>query len=350
MKPPKPRIAKPRLTWRWNRHRETWEPYHRVTWTEGAKRRAREVKLDWQGSAEELDRLYWLAQSGQHTTQQAPVRYSWRACIEAWRADSVKGAGRVANSTRASYRLPMDRIMEKNGARDMRITTRTAVRGALAKLHDTPRKASRYAQTISLLWNYARRELDWPLGENPASGLATYKPARVYEPWPDWLVEKLPAAPENLRIAAALIRGTGQRPNAAISMRWDQFDGDWMEVTDEKSGTVFPVFCPSTLRDALASAPRRGDHVLAKTLRAPVGYNAVEKSFRAWRSGFGDRAEKYTLHGLRKLAIVELAEAGATDAEIQAVTGQSAEMVAYYRAKANRKRLSKSAQERRTRT
>lgn len=53
------------------------------------------------------------------------------------------------------------------------------------------------------------------------------------------------------------------------------------------------------------------------------------------------------LHGLRKLAIVELAEAGATDAEIQAVTGQSAEMVAYYRKHANRKQLTKAAQQRR---
>ena len=72
--------------------------------------------------------------------------------------------------------------------------------------------------------------------------------------------------------------------------------------------------------------------------------------FRSWRSRLGDRAKPYSLHGLRKLAIIELAEAGASDAEIQAVTGQSAEMVAYDRAKANRKQLSKAAQTRRDRT
>lgn len=49
-------------------------------------------------------------------------------------------------------------------------------------------------------------------------------------------------------------------------------------------------------------------------------------------------------YGYGKLAIIQLAEAGATDAQIQEVTGQSAEIVAYYRAKANRKALSKSAQ------
>ena len=36
---------------------------------------------------------------------------------------------------------------------------------------------------------------------------------------------------------------------------------------------------------------------------------------------------------LRKFSIVQFAEAGASDAQIQAMTGQSAEMVAYYRAK-----------------
>ncbi|MEP0452270.1 hypothetical protein [Roseibium sp.] len=55
----------------------------------------------------------------------------------------------------------------------------------------------------------------------------------------------------------------------------------------------------------------------------------------------------FTMHGLRKLAIIELAEAGASDAEIQAVTNQSAEMVAYYRRRASRLKLTHAAQDRR---
>ena len=54
------------------------------------------------------------------------------------------------------------------------------------------------------------------------------------------------------------------------------------------------------------------------------------------------------LHGLRKLAIVRLVEAGCSDAQIQAITGQSAEMVAYYRKLASRKVLSHEALEKRT--
>lgn len=61
----------------------------------------------------------------------------------------------------------------------------------------------------------------------------------------------------------------------------------------------------------------------------------------------GPRGKEFVLLGLRELTIVRLAEAGCSDAEIQAVTNQSAEMVAYYRKKASRKILSKQAQRRR---
>lgn len=344
MRPPKPRITKPHLQWRWTG--KAWTPFHRVTWTAEGKRKAKEIKLDWHGDPQRLDALYWEAQAGKHAKQQRPARHSWRACIEAWRRDRIV-QDNLAASTRAQYRRTMDAILEKNGPKDMGGTTRQAVRAALGKLADTPRKAARYAQTVSVLWNYATKELDWPLGPNPATGLAKYKPSREFEPWPAWMIAKLDDAPERVRTAARLILGTGQRPNAAITMRRDQFAGDWMTVTDEKGDQVLEVYCPPSLRDYISALPRTGAHVIAKNISEPVGYHGIEKAFRGWRDGLGERAKPYSLHGLRKLAIIELAEAGASDAEIQAVTGQSAEMVAFYRAKANRKNMSKRAQEKR---
>lgn len=120
-----------------------------------------------------------------------------------------------------------------------------------------------------------------------------------------------------------------------------------MIVTDEKSDEEFEVFCPDRLRNFIANRPSTGKHVLAKNLTQPLGYGAIEKRFSAWRKGLGKEALKYSLHGLRKLAIIQLAESGATDAEIQAVTNQSMETIAYYRQKADRKRLSQNAQKRR---
>jgi len=346
MKPPKPRITKPRLVWRFERH--VWRPYHRVTWTEGGKVRSRAVFLDWKGDPKELDRLYWTVQAGEHEAQAKLTKYTWRECIEAWRQDP-QVQRKLADSTKKSYRRTMDAIMEKNGGKDMRKTTRQAVRAAIgAMAAETPRKATKYAQTISLLWNYAETELDWPMGPNPAKKLGAHTPAREYEPWPDWMVAKLDSAPERVQITARLILGTGQRPNAAITMRHNQFQGEWMIVRDEKGKQELEVYCPDRLRAFIEALPRQGQYVLAKNLTEPMGYNAVERSFRTWRDSLGERAKPYSLHGLRKLAIIELAEAGASDAEIQAVTGQSADMVAYYRKRASKRALSMAAQKRRT--
>jgi integrase len=158
------------------------------------------------------------------------------------------------------------------------------------------------------------------------------------------MVKALAETPEDVRIAAEVMLGTGQRPSAAIAMRHDHLSGEWMTVLDEKADEHREVYCPTRLRAFVEALPKRGMHLLAKNLTQPKGYDAVERRFRAWRADLGERAKAFTLHGLRKLAIVQLAEAGCTDAEIQAVTDQSAEMVAYYRKRASGRRLSKAAQ------
>ena len=161
------------------------------------------------------------------------------------------------------------------------------------------------------------------------------------------MVEALVNAPDRVQILGRLILGTGQRPGAAVAMRRNQFQGEWMIVRDEKGKKELEVYCPQSLREFVEGLPINGKHLLPKNLTEPLTYQAVETTFRLWRKSLGEKAKKYSLHGLRKLSIIQLAEAGASDAEIQAVTGQSAEMVAYYRAKASRKALSKAAQIRR---
>ncbi|PIE10017.1 MAG: hypothetical protein CSA72_10405 [Rhodobacterales bacterium] len=346
MTPPKPRITKPHLKWRLNRAKTAWVPYHRKTWTEGGKAKERMIALKWEGDPKTLDELYWACESGRHEKQQAPEKHTWRECIEAWRADP-KGQGKLSASTKRSYSRAMDRIMAKNGAKAMTRTTPKLLYAAHVAMSSTPREADRMLQTVSILWNYAKGQKFWPLGDNPASHIKHFGKQREFEPWPSWMVEKLDTAPENVQTAAQIILGTGQRPGAAIKMRWSDFDGEWMTVVDEKSNKEMVVFCPPKLRAYISGLSKRGRHLLAKDLITPLSYDAVEKPFRAWRKDLGPKAKAFTLHGLRKLAIVELAEAGATDAEIQAITGQSPEMVAYYRQHASRKRLSRAGQIRR---
>ncbi|KMK67037.1 hypothetical protein [Puniceibacterium sp. IMCC21224] len=238
------------------------------------------------GDPERLDALYWTCQAGRHDAQKAPARYTWRELTIAWRSDP-RVQKRLSDGTKRSYRLPMDSIMEKNGAKDVRKTTRQAIRAAYEKLADTPRKADRHLQTISLLWNFGKNKLDWPVGDNPASGIEHFSKQREFLPWPEWMVKKIAEAPLSVRTAAELILGTGQRPNAAITMRRDQFQGEWMRVLDEKAGVYFETYCPVSLRVYIEATPNSGAHLLAKNLTEPLGYDAIEKAFRAWRAGLG---------------------------------------------------------------
>ena len=271
MKPKKPKISKEHLSWKWDRRNSRWEPYHRVTWTEGAKRKERAIKLKWNGDPKLLDALYWECERGEHKNQHRPeTKLTWAALIQLWRSDPL-----IQKALKPSTQ-DMNRIMDKNGSRDVRKTTRAGLKAAHRKMADKPRMADRYLTVISLLWNYGKNE-EWPLGDNPVEGIKKYGTQNQFLPWPDWLVEKLVDAPEVVRTACYLILNTGQRPGAAIGMKHSDFRGEWMDVLDEKGGERFEIYCPEQLRRYMEQTKKKGDYVLAKNLREPLGYNIVEK-------------------------------------------------------------------------
>ena len=336
------RPEKPRLEWKTVRGKLV--PRHRVAWTEGGKRRERVITLDWKGDPQELDRLYWACERGDNQNQKSrAVVTSWQALVVAWRRDP-RVQSELSDSTKVSYRRTMDALLAKNADKDVRHTTRQHVRDIHDKLADTPRKADHMLQVIRLLWNYGKEQLDWKIGENPAANIGLFGKSRAFKPWPVWMIDAVSSAPEDVQTAVELILGTGQRPNAAFGMRRSDFNSDEMWVVDEKGDDRFEVGCPPRLQAFVAALPNRGAHLLAKNLTQAKGYDAIERQFRKWRSSLGDAAKEYTLHGLRKLAIIELAQAGCSDALIQAVTGQSAQTVAYYRKNADRLAMSKLAQ------
>jgi integrase len=134
-------------------------------------------------------------------------------------------------------------------------------------------------------------------------------------------------------------------------MEWSHFDAEYMTVAQEKTDARLTIYCQKMLREFLETWPRAGRFIIPKNLTQRISYDGIEKAFRTVRNEIAEErpeAAQFTLHGLRYLAALELAEAGCSDAEIQAVTGhKSLEMVAKYRSAARQKTMSKTAQIRR---
>jgi integrase len=126
----------------------------------------------------------------------------------------------------------------------------------------------------------------------------------------------LPALPEPLRRAAVLARHTGQRHGDLIAMRWSQYDGRSLRLTQRKTGAALVVPATDTLRAELDDwrsgpvAPMPERTILVTPTGLPWRGDHLSESFRKAVDRVDPALAGFGLHGLRKLAASSLAEAG----------------------------------------
>lgn len=101
-----------------------------------------------------------------------------------------------------------------------------------------------------------------------------------------------------------------------------------------------------TLREMVESLPRATLTLLANSRGQPWTASGMKSPWskllnKPLMSQF--REKKLVFHGLRKSAVVFLLEAGCTDAEVAAITGQSRQMVQHYAKLVNQKTLATTA-------
>lgn len=300
-------------------------------------------------NTEEFAREYWATRSGKRNN---PSKTTWNELIASY-FDSPAFRSK-AKGTQANYRRHCEAIREKNGTKDVRQFRRGHALAVRDALQDNWSKANERVAVLSILCKHAV-DLEW-IERNPVIDIEKLKGGE-YEAWPD---EKLDAFEDycaqhsltTARTAFELALGTGQRLGDCIKMRWEDFDGEYMCVIQEKTGTKIWVFCPEQLRAYLSRLPRMGRYILAKSLSQPLGKRTVQTSIEDVRKALGIMHGRGRLvpHGWRNTAARLLAEAGCSDAEIQSVTGhRTLAMVQKYRAQADQRKRSKRAQERRSR-
>jgi integrase len=210
---------------------------------------------------------------------------------------------------------------------------------------DRPAAANNTLRALSamLSWSIPRgwRET------NPCLIVRKLKGGEAYAPW-GW--EDIEAFRQNARgdlwVAAALGLFTGQRLGDVITVRWSAIKDGLISVVQEKTGARLWIPIHATLRSILAEEPRRAVTILANRRGQPWTKSGF---VHVWRDELQKpefaslRERRLVFHGLRKSAVVFLLEAGCTDGEVAAITGQSRDMVLHYAQQVNQRKLAASA-------
>ena len=210
---------------------------------------------------------------------------------------------------------------------------------------DSPRMADYAVQVLSVLCSYA---LDRPrvygLRANPCQGIKKRYKSDGYKLWPEDLIEAFREAayPELRAIFEGLLH-LGQRPGDTIALTWPQYDGTAFRVKQSKTGAELWLPVHADLK-AILNGLTRDSVVVFKTPQGrPWTTNWLSREIS--RVSFGCAGQKgFTPHGLRKNAATKLAEAGAPEAEIMAITGhRTSGEVRRYTAGARQRTLAESA-------
>jgi integrase len=187
---------------------------------------------------------------------------------------------------------------------------------------------------ISNLWNFAKGYKEFKRGgkSNPTiDTIKRYKVKQEHKPWPEAVQEKfLETAKPSLVLSYLLLRFTAQRGGDAAKMKWTDFDGESLQVEQEKTDAPLWLRCPKPLLVALTNAPRISDHILTSSWKRPWA-NASTLSHAIHNQLERIGAQGLVMHGLRKTAASDLADLGIGVSGIKSVTGhKSAGMALYY--------------------
>jgi integrase len=253
-----------------------------------------------------------------------------------------------AETTKRNYRRVLDILRERYGAgqlKDLKARHVKIIRNEIRDLSTTT-AADIAVGLISTLWDFADEELNIQLDADPTHGIRrVHVGSREHEPWLQELIDRfMREAKPSLGFAVRLAFSTGLRRSDLVRLRWDDLRADIIELHQQKTGEPVVIGCTEELRAELASMPRRGDTIIVGERGGALTAQSLSVMVRRELQKMG--VTGYSIHGLRKNAGNDLAEADGTEREIMARLGhQSPQMAAHYTKRASRRKLARSTVE-----
>ncbi len=246
--------------------------------------------------------------------------------------------------TRVDYDRYMKVIEEAWGNLKVRGVKSRHVLELRDRFAQTPAKANHLIASLSILivWGIPREYAEI----NPCQSVKKLKTGKGYAPWSWEAIDHFRQhAHPYMWQAAALALYTGQRKGDCLKMKWSDVNNGVLSVVQGKTEKAVWVPIHRDLQTVLSQIERRSVFILTTSKGQPwaSGFQA------SWRRQM-DKPEMANLkeqglvfHGFRKSAVVFLLEAGCTDAQVSAITGQTREMVEHYSLMVNQRRLAKEA-------
>lgn len=247
---------------------------------------------------------------------------------------------RLAEGTRKFYRFQIAHIRKHLGDFPIDQVRRAHIREVVGKrLGDRNGTRNGVLAVYGVLHTYA---LDLEL-LNTVSPTARIKPFKTgeHEPWPEPILRAgLEAEHDRTRLAIALLYYTGARIGDAMRFRWNDIRDGVLFYTQKKTGKNMEVPLHRDLITELARTPKRGITIIVNQDGLPMTDQVVRRELKNFAESLG---HELVPHGLRKNAVNALLEAGCSEYEVQAITGQSLKMIAHYARKVNSRKLGQAA-------
>lgn len=248
-------------------------------------------------------------------------------------------------ASQTNYRRALDKIVAEKGQAAVADLRPKHIYKLMDDRRETPGASYKMLSVLKVVLSFAV-ERGWR-DDNPASTIR--KPKYKEQPFETWSDSDI-AAFENRwpvgtvqHLAMALMLYLGQRRSDVIRLSWSDMSDGYFCLTQQKTNIQLFIPVHPNLQECLDTVEADRPYFLLTQYGNPF---ATTNSFYGWFARACRQAglpEGLSPHGLRKAAARRLAEAGASELEIRAVTGHaSSKQLTVYVEKADRRKLATS--------
>jgi enterobacteria phage integrase len=227
----------------------------------------------------------------------------------------------LSDSSKRTYGQIIGPVLDQHGHRSVAGMNRQHARKIVETVGiGAPAMANLTIAVMRLLFSFAV-ENGWR-SDNPCRGIRKYKGGE-HESWTDEdliaFEKKWPVGTRE-RLVYDLLLYTAQRGGDVVNWKHSDYATGAIILSQQKTGTKLVIPLHAALKRSIKASAGKGSHILADAYGKPIQRRTLTRIIRLAVKQAGLPA-RCVAHGLRKTAMRRLAENGATEKEMAAVSG-----------------------------